>query len=289
MKILLTLMLVLLSSCMSNPRHFSFGFNHSAAKATVKIMNRAQTGAGTGVVIYSSPGFSKILTNAHVCRILDSGGTVVSRDVSSYVLSYTISNLHDLCLITVSDDFNVSTQIAEVSPSFLDEATISGHPHAFPLVVTKGHFSDSQYIQILEGFRDCTEAEKINPDTGLFCALMGHLPIVAVKKARLVSATIMAGSSGSGVYNADGELAGLVFAGSEGLSYAFIVPLEYIQTFLTVELTRLTAKFPNSAESQTTQSKFYKPSKERVLNTCYLAVTDNQRETCAIILSDIWL
>lgn len=289
MKILLTLMLVLLSSCMSNPSHFSLGFNHSAAKATVKIMNRSQTGAGTGVVIYSSPAFSKILTNAHVCRMLDTGGTVASREQTSYVLSYTISELHDLCLITVSDDFKISTTIAEASPSFLDEATISGHPHAFPLVVTKGHFSDSQYIQILEGYRDCTDAERANPDTGLFCALMGHLPVVAIKKARLVSATIMAGSSGSGVYNADGELAGLVFAGSEGLSYAFIVPLEYIQTFLTIELTRLTAKFPNSSDSQTAQSKFYKPTKERVVNTCNLAVTENQLETCALILSDIWL
>ena len=42
----------------------------------------------------------------------------------------------------------------------------------------------------------------------------------------------MAGSSGSPVFDHNGELAAMVFAGQGGLSYAFCVPSEAIWTFV---------------------------------------------------------
>jgi len=55
----------------------------------------------------------------------------------------------------------------------------------------------------------------------------------------LVTATIMPGSSGSGVFNEDMELSGLAFAGSGDLGYAWTVPYEDMMYFLNKELENL--------------------------------------------------
>jgi hypothetical protein len=51
--------------------------------------------------------------------------------------------------------------------------------------------------------------------------------------ARVVSNLIQPGSSGSGVFNQQGELIGVVFAGaSRDFSFGFIVPQEYVLDFV---------------------------------------------------------
>jgi S1-C subfamily serine protease len=70
----------------------------------------------------------------------------------------------------------------------------------------------------------------------MYCALFGVMPIIVTYNSTLVTGLIMPGSSGSAVFNKDGEISALIFAGAQGLSYGFVVPYEYVRDFVTTEL-----------------------------------------------------
>ncbi len=158
------------------------------------------------------------------------------------------SREHDLCLIQVNGDLHANTTVASSNPvEFYERATIAGHPNLLPTVVTSGHFSGKQIIQVLTGFRACTAEDMADPTLGFICLITrGKLPEVRSYEAVLVTATIMAGSSGSAVYNEGGELAGLAFAGSGALSYAYIVPFAAVKRFLDTEQFSLDFKSVNN-------------------------------------------
>lgn len=205
---------------------------------TVMITNIEGTGGGSGVVVENTQSESLILTNNHVCQgALAEGGKVVTVDKREHLVTgFYTSVEHDLCLVTVSSDLGASVTIAEKTPKMYEKATITGHPSLMPNVVTTGHFSGNEIIQLIVGVRKCTEKDADNPDAAEFCAFFGVAPIIRNFSSTAVSATIMPGSSGSAVLNENGELAGLVFAGKgRGLSYAYIVPLEAIQNFMAGE------------------------------------------------------
>jgi len=202
--------------------------------SAVKITNRAKTHGGSGVVISSDANGSWILTNAHVCGVVKHGGLVSNAYGDFQAISYLESNRSDLCVINIGAQLGKPVKIAQDLPSMYDAALISGHPALMPTVVSTGHVSGRQIIQVMIGVRPCTEEEK-HSAAGLACALLGGLPIVKNYESVLVTATIMPGSSGSGVYNAKDELIGLVFAGSQGFGYAWTVPYDQVINFLGIE------------------------------------------------------
>jgi hypothetical protein len=250
-------------------------------EATVMITNLIRTSGGSGLVLSSSGTHSEVLTNAHVCAVVKSGGLVTTtKGQTAFVSSYVTSKTHDLCRITVNSDLHARTRLAGRSPAKYEEATVSGHPHLLPNIVTKGHFSDKEIIPVMIGSRACTEDDYSNPTTGLFCIFGGRMPIVKNYEAIVVSATIMPGSSGSGIFNADHELSALVFAGAGDLGYAFAVPHEYIEFFLTSELNTLTSETPNTILQFTTGSP---QDKSKFVIACNKATTSFERSTCEAV------
>jgi hypothetical protein len=91
-------------------------------------------------------------------------------------------------------------------------------------------------IKVVTDIIPCTSADLNDPEKVLYCAFIGGLPVIKEYQAQLVTALISPGSSGSAVYNTDGEISGLVFAGSKPLGYAFIVPISFVRYFLTEEV-----------------------------------------------------
>ena len=191
---------------------------------------------GTGVILSSSLLQTKILTNSHVCKAIEKGGLVVGKAGTFLAQSYKHSKLHDLCIITVSGDMRYTTKVSNSPPvAHKEMASISGHPALLPNVVTTGHFSDRKIIRVMSGYRPCSEEEMSNPINAFICLITGGMPIVKQYESTLVTATIMPGSSGSGVYNSYNELVGLAFAGSGSLGYAQTVPFESLKLFLNNE------------------------------------------------------
>lgn len=232
---------------------------------TVMITNRAGTGGGSGSVIETDSGESKILTNAHVCEgALKKGGVVTKVNGEKHLVTgYYLSDEHDLCLVTVAADLHDKVDIASSAPSIYDEATITGHPSLMPNVINKGHFGGRMIISIMTGMRKCTESELKDPRSGFLCMLIGGMPVIKTFESAVVSATIMPGSSGSAVLNSNNELSGVVFAGnSRGLSYALIVPYEAVRNFLSKEMKikqlgkKLTPWDEQSSDSSEEQQSF---------------------------------
>lgn len=232
-KMLLSAAMLALSACATGPTKAE---QEDASANSVKVTNMDQNHGGTGIILYSSPTRSIVLTNSHVCGVVEEGGLVSGMAGNFMVESYKKSNQHDLCLIKVAGDLQGGVKLAKRPPvPYYEAATISGHPSLYPNVKTYGHFSGRQPIQILTGFKACTEEEMKDPSKSLFCMMLGGLPIVKEFDAVLVTATIMPGSSGSGVYNEDMELTGVAFAGSGSLGYAWTVPYQYVRDFVTRE------------------------------------------------------
>lgn len=211
--------------------------------ATVKLTNGR--GGGSGVIIAASNSESTVLTNRHVCEILKRGGYVESVEGTYMVASIKQSFSHDLCTVKVNANLKHASKVASNAPKIFDSATVSGHPNLYPNVVTKGHVSGRQFITVMTGVKACTK-EDIESEQGLLCLFFGGIPQLERFEAQLVTATIMAGSSGSAVYNEDREIIGMVFAGNGDLSYAFVVPYEYIVSFLKFEVDLVRPEIPNN-------------------------------------------
>lgn len=209
--------------------------DESKAEATVMITNLSENHGGTGVVLTSFKNGSEILTNGHVCGVVKNGGIVKNKSERGFVTSYYVSQVHDLCLIKTTTNFQTSTKVSDEPAPPYSTASISGHPHLNPTIITKGSFSDKQFISVMTGFRPCTAEDQQDPTGSIICMLLGGFPVIRTYEAQFVGATIQAGNSGSAVYNESGEVAGLVFAGSGELGYAIIVPQEYVYNFLNTE------------------------------------------------------
>lgn len=204
------------------------------ADTSVKILNTSITSGGSGVILSSNPFGSKILTNKHVCRLIEDGGYIERKGTLYIIDRYKKYPKHDLCLISVIYDFRTNTEISDIRPEDFSNASVSGHPGLMPPVLTEGYFSGRERIRLIVGFKKC---DKDTPEEYMFyCFFFGGMPIIQEFDSQLVTATILPGSSGSGVFNDEGELSALVFAGrGRGLMYAYVVPHEYLVDFMRIE------------------------------------------------------
>lgn len=214
---------------------------------TVMITNLAKNHGGTGIVLRSTQDSSLILTNSHVCGVVEEGGLVRGSAGSFMVTAYKRSEKNDLCLIKVDADMKANTKIAEVAPEpYSARVSVSGHPALMPNIITHGHLSGREMIPIMVGVKPCTPEDADDPAKGMACVFLGGLPIVKEFDSVLVSATIMPGSSGSAVYNSKNELIGVVFAGSGELGYGWTVPYQSVTDFLFKEAKTLKYKLPTN-------------------------------------------
>lgn len=214
---------------------------------SVSVTNNESNSGGSGTVLKSSDSVSYVLTNSHVCEVAEEGGLVHGEAGTFAVAGLKHSKQHDLCLIKVYGNLRASTKLAKRGAEpFRSEALISGHPSLYPTVITRGHFSGRETIQVMTGFEECKEEDVKDPNKALMCMFFGGLPVVKNYDSVLVSATIMPGSSGSGVFNKDHELTGVAFAGSGDLGYAWTVPYEYVRNFILVESKSIKFKTPSN-------------------------------------------
>lgn len=275
--------IVLFSLILSLSGCFSF-FN--MGRSTVMITNSERTSGGTGVILQSGPSESLVLTNGHVCKVAEEGGLVTTDDNASYPIAYyVLSKIHDLCVISVYSDLHVTTKVSSRAPMPYEQAAIAGHPDLLPTVITTGFFAQDHQIKVMMGYRACSQDELKDPAVELLCLITGGvLPDVRTFESTLVTATIMPGSSGSAIYNSQGEIEALVFAGRGEIGYADAVPYAYIATFLSKELSTLPIAFPMSHDVyRLTNKNTAALVAERAKNICQFTKNTVIKNLCALI------
>lgn len=199
----------------------------------VKVTYATNTeSGGTGTIIRSDASGSTILTNRHVCGVVEEGGLVIKGEDQYKVASYKIYPFHDLCLIKIKKNLGINVNISRHLPVAPEKSFVSGFPMLLPNVITEGHFSDKLRVEILVDVRPCTPKE--TEQDPMMCMFAGF-PVTEQYNSQLTSNLIQPGNSGSGVFNADLELAGVVFAGAGSIGWALIVPEADVLYFLATE------------------------------------------------------
>jgi S1-C subfamily serine protease len=268
----------------------AFKFTHPTGKTdlhntSVMITNRDQNHGGTGIIIASSPEKSYVLTNAHVCKVVTGGGVVVTNGGGVFQAnSVKISEVSDLCILSVLNNLKYNAFIAAKGPEMYDDVLVSGHPALMPNIISKGHLSGQSIIQVMTGLRPCTA-----DDNPLICAFVGGMPIVKSYQSRLVSATIMPGSSGSGVYNSSKQLIGVVFAGQGDFGYGWTVPYEQLVNFVQNESPKIPETLIKQELELTAQTKSLINIEDVLVKCSKLdSKTDKKiKDICAILQRDV--
>ena len=152
---------------------------HLAVRIRVETCDGWATGSGW---ILSS---NEVITNRHVVA----GAThieVTTYDGHDFVVnSSMVANTPDLALLTLDDVFAESAKTAEIDPENGAPLTIVGYPLGEALAVAKGHYIDTEVDSLGESGQEVW----------------------------LIDAHIDHGSSGSPVYDADGNVVAIVYAG----------------------------------------------------------------------------
>lgn len=154
---------------------------HLAVRIRVQTCDGWQTGSGW---ILSD---HEVVTNRHVIEDGFSIEVTTYDGVDYAVKSSKIAELPDLALLTLDSVFDESAEYEVSSMEFLDPVTIVGYPSGEQLVVEEGHYLSA------------------DPDTvwdsgELVWSLRGH---------------VKHGSSGSPVYNDEGKVVAVIYAGDE--------------------------------------------------------------------------
>lgn len=220
----------------------------SFVKVSAMVSSLNKKSGGSAVILSSKANESILLTNKHICQLIQVGGLVITEAGEYPVYSYRVYDRHDLCLIKVLSNLGVSAKVALGPPELYTESVVVGHPALLPAIVTRGHFAKQISISIMIGFEPCDGTEE-DEDMQYSCMFSGRKPIIRAFESQVVTSLIMAGSSGSGVFNEDGELSGLIFAGGrDGLSYGFIVPYQYLYDFLS-NASKFKEEYPKETKS----------------------------------------
>jgi hypothetical protein len=286
--------LLLLASCASKKTQtddLEWPANDITA-SSVTVTNLKANHGGSGTIMRSTQHESLVLTNAHVCGVVEKGGLVSGRAGTFMVAGYKKSNNHDLCMIRVEGNLKYNTTVAKHAPAeFYEDAAISGHPALYPTVRTYGHFSGFQQVPIMMGSKPCTAEDMESPEKAFVCALAGGLPIIKTFHTQLVTATIMPGSSGSGVYNENLELSGVVFAGQGELGYALIVPYASVKNFIIKEQFTLEYTRPDNTMDLFEGSGQSKVHSNDIMEKLHSACSSSDRikikNLCEIVESDM--
>lgn len=207
------------------------GVYRDTAKSVVMVTSPDEPGGGTGFIVRAAvngkKGVKAVLTNAHVCGVVQTGPLMVSNDTSIEMSPIIrVNKEHDLCLL-----YSVPGPALSVSSNDLgefEELYVVGHPRLSPKTPTEGVYIGEE-IAVLPDTVDAVTG--VCPSgTKELDTLFGT---ICLRKMQLAKATfpIFPGNSGSPVVNAAGELVGIVNSANRDNQGGFI-PLRYVKEFL---------------------------------------------------------
>jgi len=184
--------------------------------------------SGSSTLIESGPGGSNFLTNEHVCKSATKKGSFIRLNGQRLVVTAIKPSKHvDLCLMHVRENLGPHAEVAKRQPQVGDQIMVGGYPLNLPIVIQKGYTSST---------------------------------IKVGKRAEwmmLTSVIVQGGYSGTGVFDAEGKLVGVIAAyvpdkpKTDSMGFGLAVPLRIVQIFLNEEAPRSSwTKVPDATRSK---------------------------------------
>lgn len=220
-----------LKTAVNDIRNSTVSINISYASPECYKNDHAFDACGaTGVVVAYKEGVTYILTNKHVAEATDYAADTpcpvwvfpkrAKQGFPGFVIA--VSPKTDLALIAVQDYIGEPIKIAKHKPEFLENIFSVGNPGCIKDVIGLGFMGMVGVPVFNHGAGVYRETDTMIEPKALFLA-----------DEMLLGST--GGSSGSGIYNMQGELIAVLFAGARvDPAYTLAVPLESVKEFLTV-------------------------------------------------------
>lgn len=183
---------------------------HDLPKISALLLMERTSGSST--LVRSGPDGSDFLTNEHVCVGSKHGGMVILDGKTYEMTAIKPSKYVDLCLVHVKENLHLSTEMAKVPPRVGDEVLTGGYPLTLPIVIQKGYIS-----------RVINVGTRKDPQ-----------PLM------VVSVLVQPGHSGTGIFDAQGKLVGVIDAmriekKTDTIGFGLAVPFNSMKIFMEKE------------------------------------------------------
>ncbi len=177
-----------------------FGFTYEE-RAAVRIRNVGCDGLGTGSGFILDS--HTIVTNHHVVEDTGSLQVTLSDGTDVTVMKSVYATNVDFGILTIEEDLTPTVSLADHDPEPEDPITIVGYPNGDALEVSTGRVRAWIDDTLDHGERVVSTTAKTAP-----------------------------GSSGSAVYDAEGKIVGVLYAGNEDTDESYVIPVSLLQAVL---------------------------------------------------------
>lgn len=164
---------------------------------------------GTGTGFYLQLGDKiRLVTNKHICDQSEGKRNMIVKGKKLTILH--ISKTQDLCIIKPPKSVMTGLKLADRPLELMDEVYLVGHPRGLPLTIRSGHLMSTD-IMFFDWIGDSGRTVQY----------------------QMISTITYGGNSGSPVTNKDGEVVGVLFAGSRVfITEGLMVPRDTLIRYL---------------------------------------------------------
>lgn len=204
------------------------------SKKIVILTSPSPGGGGTGFALKAPSGITYTVTNNHVCELAEGGKMRAVWDNGRSVLIdvLEVDREHDLCImdgLPLMEGLELGKQELDV----YDPAFIIGHPRLAPNTFSEGLVRERLNMDIIMGYGDAESCRAQKLKYKLVNGWLGPEGVCYEEyDAFDTSIKGYPGNSGSPVFNFDGQVVGVIFAGNNITNDMSYVPLEFLQDLI---------------------------------------------------------